>query len=267
MIATWLNSTERTPNPYAQFKLLDVEESVSPSGPVRDYVTALLRESRFDPEFLAAMAELLGWETVRESIAPGAEPAMTSTKRGDFGEVLITALLEEVHGYTIPVRKLRFKVTRNQLLTGTDALGVKINNEGVITEVCFVESKLRTATRNEGDRTLAVAGCDQLKKDYDSKLPDILQFVAQRLHETEDELFEPFVEYMGTRRDTTDLDTFCLGLVWDHEEWEEQILQNLEDHTDLVPRLVVHAVRINDLGAISDAMFAQVGVLEVSDDE
>jgi hypothetical protein len=267
VIATWLHSTERTPNPYTQFRLLDVHEPAGFSDSARDYVSELLRESRFDPEFLTDMAEILGWEKVRESIVLGAVPEMTSTKRGDFGEVIVTALLEEAHGYVIPVRKLRFKVTRNQLLTGTDALAIKINNEGRIIEVCFVESKLRTATRNESDRIIAVAGCNQLKKDYDSKLPDILQFIAQRLHETKDEIFEAFVEYIGTRADTTDIDTFCLGLVWDREEWEEQVLQNLEDYTDLVPRLVVHAVRINDLGRVNDEMFARVGVLEVSDDE
>jgi hypothetical protein len=267
VIETWLNSTERAPNPYTQFRLLDVEEPAGLPEPVRDYVSELLRESRFDSGFLTAMAGVLGWERVRDSLASGAAPGSTSTRRGDFGEVLITALLEEVHGYVVPVRKLRFKVTRDQLLTGTDALAIRINNEGRVTEVCFVESKLRTATRGEVDRTLAVTGCQQLKKDYDSKLPDILQFIAQRLYETEDELFAAFGEYMRTRADTTDLDTFCLGLVWDREEWEEQILQNLEDHTDVVPRLVVHAVRINNLGTVSDDMFARVGVLEVLDDE
>jgi hypothetical protein len=77
----------------------------------------------------------------------------------------------------------------------------------------------------------------------------------------------PFGEYMRTRADTTDLDTFCLGLIWDRDGWEEQILQNLEDHTNVMPRLVVHAVRINNLGSVSDDMFARVGILEVSDDE
>jgi hypothetical protein len=267
VITTWLNSTERAPNPYSRFRLLDVEEPAGLSDEARDYVSHLLRDSRFAPEFLADMAGILGWDKVRDTILSGASPEATATKRGDFGEVIITALLEESHGYKIPVRKLRYKVTRNQLLQGTDALAIRVNTEGRVTEVCFVESKLRTATRSAKDRNLAVTGCDQLKKDFDYKLPDILQFVAQRLHETGDELFEPFVEYMGTRADTTDIDTFCLGLVWERASWEEQILQNLEDHTNVVPRLVVHAVRIQDLGPVSDDMFARVGVIEVSDDE
>ena len=267
MITKWLQSTERAPNPYARFKLLDVEEPAGLSDETRDYVSNLLRDSRFAPDFLADMAGILGWDKVRDTILSGASPGAIPTKRGDFGEVIITSLLEESHGYKIPVRKLRYKVTRNQLLQGTDALAIQVNAEGKITEVCFVESKLRTATRSAAGRNLAVTGCDQLKNDFDFKLPDILQFVAQRLHETKDELFKPFVEYMGTRADTTDIDTFCLGLVWERSEWEEQILQNLEDHTNVVPRLLVHAVRIHNLGPVSDDMFARMGVIEVSDDE
>ena len=56
------------------------------------------------------MAEVLGWEMVKDSLASGAVPEAIPTKRGDFGEVLITALLEEVHGYTVPVRKLRLRL-------------------------------------------------------------------------------------------------------------------------------------------------------------
>lgn len=267
MITAWLNSTERTPNPYSQFTLLDVEESSELSESVKDYVSGLLRDARFDRDFLIAMAEHLGWDKVKNSLVPSASPEFLPTKRGDFGEALITALLKEVHGYIIPVNKLRFKITKNQLLTGTDALALKIDEEGRISEVCFIESKLRTATRGESDRTVAVAGCTQLKNDYDSKLPDILNFVAQRLHETDDNLFRAFRDYIRTRLDTTDLDTFCLGLFWDHEAWEEQILQNLEEHIDVVPRLVVHAVRIRDLAATSDEMFVRVGIVQVSDDE
>lgn len=267
MINTWLSSSERAPNPYARFRLIDVEEPAGLPDESRDYVSNLLRDSRFAPEFLADMAGILGWDMVRDTILSGASPNAIPTKRGDFGEVLITALLEESHGYKIPVRKLRYKVTRNQLLHGTDALAIRVDTEGNVTEVCFVESKLRTATRNADDRNLAVTGCDQLKNDFDHKLPDILQFVAQRLHEIKDELFGPFVVYMGTRADTTDIDTFCLGLVWERAEWEEQILQNLEEHTNVLPRLVVHAIRINNLGQVSDDLFARVGLIEVTDDE
>ena len=72
---------------------------------------------------------------------------------------------------------------------------------------------------------------------------------------------------MRSRGDTTELDTFRLGLVWEWDEWEEQILQNLEDHNDVVPQLTVNAVLINNLGSISDDIFARVGVREVSDEE
>jgi hypothetical protein len=114
---------------------------------------------------------------------------------------------------------------------------------------------------------VAVAGCQQLKKDYDAHLPEILRFVAARLHDTHHELFGAFGEYIRTRQDTTDLDTFRLGLFWDYAAWDERVLQNLEEHSDVVPKLVVHTIRIKNLGPISDELFVHVGVLEVSDDD
>jgi hypothetical protein len=267
MLASWLDSTEREPNPYSQFRLIDMKEVCALSEPIRSYIAALLREARFDPAFLEAMAAHLGWGRVKDAIVSGGVPNALATKRGDFGEILIMALLEEMYGYKIPVNKLRFKITRDQLMPGTDALALRVNSEGVIVEVCYVESKLRTAIRGEQDRMVAVTGCQQLKKDYDSNLPEILRFVAARLHDTHDELFGVFGEYIRTRQDTTDLDTFRLGLFWDHEAWDERVLKNLEDHSDVVPKLVVHTIRIHHLGPISDELFVRVGVLEVSDDD
>lgn len=267
MIGSWLNSTEREPCPYSQFKLIDVDEFMVLSEPTSSHLAELLRDARFDPGFLEAMSAHLDWKGVRELIIRGGVPEAIPPKRGDFGEILITAILKEVHGYTIPVSKLRFKVTKDQLMPGTDSLALRVNGKGVVTEVCFVESKLRTSIRGEQDRMVAVAGCSQLKKDYENKLPDILPFMAARLYEAHNELFDAFADYLRTRRDTTDLDTFRLGLFVDREAWDERVLQNLEDHNEVLPRLVVHAVRINNLGAICNELFARMGVSEVSEDD
>src|SRR5262249_3124957 len=132
MLASWLNATEREPNPYSQFRLIDMEESCALSESIRSHVIALLREARFDPAFLEAMAAHLGWGGVQDAIASASVPNVLATKRGDFGEALIMALLEEMYGYKVPVNKLRFKITRDQLMPGTDALALRVNSEGMI---------------------------------------------------------------------------------------------------------------------------------------
>src|SRR5712691_11907730 len=105
--------------------------------------------------------------------------------------MLICAILEQFHGYKIPVQKLRFKITKGESLPGTDILALKTNIEGLITEVCFIESKLRTSSDNRA----AIEGCNQLQGDYNSKFPDMVDFVTQRLYERQDPLFRPFLLY------------------------------------------------------------------------
>ncbi len=270
MLDSWLRQEEVLPSPYSQFRLMNIDEATTLSPEIRSHLINVLRDARFNPSFLETLdsaAEDTGWHEVKELIISQGMPTWVAAKRGDFGEVLITAILEETLGYVIPVAKLRYKITGNQLLTGTDSLALKLNPEGAIIEVCFVESKLRTAIKKEEDRMIAVQGCQQLQKDYESKLPDILSFIAQRLWDTKSELFEPFMNYMRYRQDTTDIDTFRLSLCWDQEEWNEQVLGNLEEHEVGVPQLIVHKICIKELGPMTDDLFAAIGVLEVSDDD
>ena len=270
MLSLWLNYNELSPTPYSQFSLVDTGE-INPISPeIKSYILKLLLDARFSPTFLESIdsaAEELGWQEVKKLIVSEGMPTWVPTRRGDFGEIIITAILEEIQGYIIPVAKLRYKVTGNQLLTGTDSLALKMNSEREITEVCFVESKLRTAFNKEEDKMIAVQGSKQLQKDYESKLPDILSFIAQRLFETNNELFEPFMNYMRYRKDTTDIDTFRLSLCCDQDAWKEVVLVNLEENEVHVPQLIVHRIRIKELGPLTEDLFTAIGVLEVSDDD
>jgi hypothetical protein len=262
MLSDWLNWCERNPCPYSQFQVTDIEERDAPSQDVKTYLANLLRTARFDPQFLHDMAQTLGWAGVQRMIAQGI-PTVSSAKRGEFGEVLMTEILSNFHGYTIPIFKLRFKMTANQSLPSTDILALKIDATGAITEVCFVESKLRTTA----DAMVAVEGCRQLQQDYEAKLPDILAFVAARLYERDDPVYETFRAYMRHRRDTTEQDTFRLSLCWEHTAWRERVLENLQDAGVEVPRLTVHVMRIYHLRQLTDELFAEIGVVAVSDDD
>jgi hypothetical protein len=263
MLDRWLSSNQRESSSYSDFEVIDVVQTSGPTSEMQSTLINLLRDSRFDPEFLGSMAEHLGWNVVRDSIVAGQMPKLMRIRRGDFGEVLINAILEQFHGYTIPVAKLRFKIIGNQSLPGTDALALKTDNQGAIVEVCFVESKLRTKV----DYMAAVEGYKQLQEDYESKLPDILSFIAQRLHERQARLFNAFATYMRTRQDTTEMDTFRLSLCWENSEWREKTLENLQDEGVTLPELTVHLIRIHQLRQLTDTLFAELGVTEVTDDD
>ena len=182
VLTNWLREQRRASAPYTRFRVVDLEAVERPSNEVMEHLENMLSDALFAPGFLRRVAEKLTWRGVYEKILARRASASEKVKRGDFGEALFGAILVEFHDYLIPVPKLRFKVTPNQTLTGTDTLALRLTPEGEIGEVCFVESKLRT----NPDRMVAVEGCAQLVQDYDVRLPDILEFIAQRLHERND---------------------------------------------------------------------------------
>ncbi len=261
VLSAWLLEQERDPNPYTKFRVLDSETINEPSVETTTHLESMIRDALFEPGYLSHIAELLGWERTKVAILDPRTSTPPRVKRGDFGEALFGAVLEEQHGYEIPVPKLRYKVTASQTLTGTDILALKIDESRVISEVCFVETKLRT----NRDNAVAVEGCRQLADDYSEKVPGILSFISQRLFERNDSRLEPFLAYLRSRDDLTNIDTFRLAVFWDYNSWRETALENLEDSDVAVSPLRVHAVRIQDLSALIDTAYTAIGIVGIED--
>ncbi len=269
MLDKWLGWRKRQPSSFSEFEVIDVKEINKLSSEAKLYISRTFLNARIDPEYVKSMTELLGWQKVKGLIIERGVPKLTRVKRGEFGETLICAILEQFHGYKIPIFKLRFKQIANETLHGTDTIALVIDSEGLISEVCYVESKLRTDNSN---KMIAVEGYNQLKNDYEDKLPQTLLFISQRLFEQRhndqmNALYGAFKAYMKDRDDTTDKDSFCLSLCWDSAMWHEKVLDNLQENGVELPRLIVHVVRIGDLRRITDEIFAELGITEVSDDD
>lgn len=262
MLNSWLDVKLREPCQYRRFTVVDTRERHSPTDEIRAHVCDLLLTARFDREYLASMAKKMGWDAVQAGIIAAKLPRTRNAKRGEFGESLVISILEQLFGYRVPVPKLRYKMTSDQSLPATDALALRLDDGGEITEVCFVESKLRTTH----DDAVGLEGHGQLLQDYQARLPAILEFTAARLYERHDELFNTFSSYLRDRQDTTSKDTFCLSLCWEETTWREAVLQNLEEGDIEGPRLTVHATRIAGLRTLTDEVFAQIGITEVSDE-
>ena len=263
MLSKWLSQSERTESAYSNFGVIDSEETSTLSSEIKSHLVDLLHFALFDPDELNAFAEHLGWG-IRESTGYRV-PTADKVKRGDFGEIFVSAMLEQFHGYEIPVQKLRSKLTGNQTLTGTDIVALRVSDSDSIEEVCFVESKLRTSRDND----IAVEACEQLQKDYALETPAILPFIFIQLRRRGDgdRLFRAFRDYLADRSDNRYLDTFRLGLCFEHNEWREKVLENLDDDPVALNKLCVHVVRITDLRSLTDELFDIVGVSEVSEDD
>ena len=257
-VVEWLYPVPRTNSTYS-FEVTDLKEKTS-KRPSSAELAELLRESYWKQDLLADLADRYGYEAVRDKFLRARDETQLSVRRGDFGEALSVEYLKKVEGYLVPVMKLRYKIVSNQTLPGTDCVAVKLSEEDEIIEVAFVESKLRTSL----DTSVAVKGAKQLKQDSDSTTPEILTFMVQRLHETNNPLASRFESYIFNR--DIELDTYLLIIFHESADWRERILINLEDEAiDLEP-LHVYVANIDDLKQMSDTAFATLSAEVIEDD-
>ena len=260
LLDRWLTPARRGESDFAHFVAIDVTEVGPPSDDVREHLRELIVASAIDLAFLEDVTRRLGWANA-EAMVQQRLPANATARRGRFGEVVGVSMLEQFEGYVVPIDKAHFAITGGQSQPSTDAVLLQVADDA-ITEVCFVESKLRTRT----DNFAGVEGARQLKTDYAKDVPDMLTFTAWRLFDGGDPLYELLMDYMASRSDQSDQDSFALLLVYDADAWSEQCLHNLEDDAPDTSPLRVHAVRVAALRDLVDDVFHASG-LSVVDDE
>ncbi len=262
MLGDWLRWLLRNTRPvYTRFSVVDINEAVPLTDGVRSHLRQLLLTARFRIDFLRDAAMRLGWARTSQRILRGLG-MRDSARRGLFGEAITAAMLAEFHQYTIPVQKLQVLVSGEQTQPGTDVIALKVGAAGAIDEVCYVESKLRTYN----DTNIAREGYAQLLGDYTSAAVDMLWFVAERMHERGDPLYEPFMQYFWDRADTRQKDVFRLFLIWEDRVWTETVLQNLEDEEPVLERFNVHVTRLRELAVLTAGLLHEIGIQDIIED-
>ena len=254
-VADWLNPAPRPASSFS-FEVTDLKETSA--VPSSTELADLLVESYWGKAYFADLANRYGFGAVRDKFLGARASSRPTVRRGDFGEAVTVEYLKEVNGYCVPVPKLRYKISANQTLPGTDCIALRISNDELV-EVVYVESKLRTSP----DSSVAITGTRQLKEDADSANSVTLTFMARRLQETNHSLTNLFVDYLFERN--TSLDKYLLVLICEDAIWSEHVLGNLEDEEiDLEP-LHVYVARVMGLKNLSDKAFSVMGA-EVDDD-
>lgn len=109
-------------------------------------------------------------------------PRSVRARSGELGEILATELVEEQLGYTVPVRRLRYKDGREMALRGDDFIGVRVDTEDHL-HLLKGESKSRAALA----RTTITEARSALSKDGGRATATSLLFIADRLMDHADE--------------------------------------------------------------------------------
>jgi hypothetical protein len=255
MLLDWL---ERAGRPRTRaFDVLDVRELQAPDEEVVTYLADRLVHARTDPEFLRRMTEAVGWD--RASARVRTEPTIGA--KGDLGEVLTIASLEDFDQFEVPVVKLRYQISAQQTLPGTDIVAFVSADDDSIERLHFVETKLRTGRDNDA----ATAAHKQLADRKKKAFADILDFIGERLYEKHDGSFDVYEDYLANR-DSDSLGSYEVSLVWESAEWNERVIDELDDADDLVDPLRVSVTGLSGLQELAEAVFARAGI-EMTDDE
>jgi HamA len=147
---------------------------------IRDRLVETVRSHYDDLSKIADDIETLGYpgaaEILRERL-----PRTKRARSGELGEILATELVEEEVGYTVPVRRLRYKDGREMALRGDDFIGIKEDDENQL-RLVKGEAKSR---KTLGKATIGQAR-EALSRDQGRPTATSLLFVADRLLESAD---------------------------------------------------------------------------------
>jgi hypothetical protein len=247
-----------------KFVLFEIEEKAKLDEEKKRHLIELVQKARCEPAVFDDFVKRHGWVKAQKMLAELKQPTNSKMRKGFFGEVLTCALLTEFFGYVIPFEKWRYAIVSNQSLPGTDAIAFKASKTS-ISEICFVESKTRTVKDNHAP----VEGYRQLVKDHSKSIPDMVVFTLGRLADRSDPLYSAFSDYTFDRRNLSGMETFCLGLIWDSDSWNVEVLNSLEEEVDnsKYPRLVVDRVLIKNLTNEIHDLFEKIGIGELADDD
>ena len=219
-----------------------------------------LRDSRFSEDLIKECADILGLEYSNQMVRR-ATPTNPNMRLGYFGEVIAAGCLRDFDGCRVLIQKPSFAIAPNQSLPGSDVLAAIVNT-GEIEALIFVEAKVRT-TR---DKDVIIQGARQSISDSQDEHASMIGFVLRRLHESQDEAFLPFLNYLKGRQDGTVNDLPYVYLVLEQGTWSVDDLSVLDEICPLPPGFRVSIVEIENLGQLVGESYAWIGAVVDEDD-
>ena len=236
------------------FKTIEYVETNSWNNSTADFLSALIRENTVDEEFLKYMKKKLKWDwkKIYTTFVIESQPSHDNLKKGKFGEIFHGQILEEFYNYVIPVKKFQYQFNRNQSLTGTDIIVIKIK-EAKITEICYVETKLRTSS----DYSAISEAYDEIIQSKGSSMDSTLKFILKELYKTDKILHSQLTEFIG---EMTHDDKFRIGAIFEKKIWRQRYIEKLNDcMQELDLDLTVDIVKINNLKELVNNSYKAIG--------
>ena len=110
-------------------RLLRFAERPGGRAVVRDELCQRLRNHYRAAERIADDVEALGFPGAA-AILHELLPRTASARSGDLGEVLASEVVEEKSSFRVPIRRLRYKDSREMAMRGDDFIGLRVDEQG-----------------------------------------------------------------------------------------------------------------------------------------
>jgi len=256
MFNSWLQTQQRDPSPSTKFQVNDfIEHGDKNDESVKSDLKQIFIQSSVNLDLLKSLTKKYGWDKSYELFVASGQPSNRNMAKGRFGEILLVGVLKEFFDYIIPIHKLQYTITKNQTLPSTDILAIKATSE--ISEMCFVESKLRIVD----DINAPVIAYQQLMEDQTYEIPDIIKFAMNRLADKNDPLVDAFILYLLEPIDVTiKKDVFRIGVIYEKEKWNEKSFEKLDKEITGSKRIYVDLLKIEGLQSFVENIYQYLGV-------
>ena len=236
------------------FKTIEYVETNSLNNSAVEFLSTLIRENTVDEEFLKYMQKKLKWDwgKIYATFVIESQPNHDNLKKGKFGEIFHGQILEEFYNYVIPIKKLQYQFTKDQSLTGTDMIAIKIKEEK-ITEICYVETKLRTSN----DYSAISEAYKEIIQSKSSSMNSLLKFILKELYKTNKMLHSQLTEFISEMMHD---DKFRIGAIFEKKIWRQKYIEKLNDcmqKSDF--DLTVDIVKINNLEELVNNSYKAIG--------
>ncbi|MHA2044488.1 MAG: Hachiman antiphage defense system protein HamA [Candidatus Thorarchaeota archaeon] len=231
------------------FKVIFLKESMPPDTTVIKGLANGLAELLLEFDMMVAIVKRVGRSGLRKILKSRINRSIP-LKRGDFGEILTSGVLEGIADIHVPFSKLAYRILANQSLPGYDIIAVKEDRNQSIESIFFVETKLRTSYSSDAGKD----ALEQLQKTFDNHHTDNLLFTIRCVERKNPKLHKLLLDYMFEVNTNRIEENFVIGLVFEKTVWTDRCLSNIEpilNNSDY-PLTSVYVVPVDNLSNLID---------------
>lgn len=254
MVKRWICEVPREDNNLC-FTVLDISEHREITEEVKKLLASNLILSFRDIEHLKQRYKNQPEEKLREYIegkifSSEKDGFSRATRIGDWGEVFCGLVLDQFRGYTLPIKKLCWKINNEKSLFGTDVFAVKQADNGDVESLIYSESKVRTTY----SKHIGKEAYESLYKDNGDSLPDIIDFISRvYFHKGDYEMAHKFDDvFLNIEKYDKEFQIF---LLFDKGIWKDEILEILNELPPELENLFVTVILIDDLRDLIDETY------------